>query len=49
MKKDKWTEKKKKKERENKIEKELGCKTIRINPDSEKFNIHAEIGKIQSH
>ena len=42
-------EEKKEKERENKIEKELGCKTIRINADSEKFNIHAEIGKIYNH
>ena len=49
MKKDIWTEKKEKEEerdkRRNEIKK-LGSKTIRINPDSEKFNIHTEIGKI---
>ena len=33
-------------QKENKIEKRLGCKTIRINADSEKFNIHTEIRKI---
>ena len=41
----KWT----KEERENKIEEKLGCKTIRINSDSGKFNIHTDVGKICDH
>ena len=39
----------KEEERENKIEKKLNCKTLKINPDSEKCNIHSGIGKIYSH
>ena len=39
----------KKEERENKIEEKIGCKTIRINPDSGKFNIHTDVGKICNH
>ena len=31
------------------IEKELGCKFIRINPNSENYDIFVEIGKIQNH
>ena len=30
------------------IEKELGCKFIRINPDAENYDIFVEIGKIQN-
>ena len=37
-------DRKKKKERKDKIEKGLGSEFITINPDSEKFNIHIEIG-----
>ena len=44
MEKDIWAEKMKK--RKNKMQKELGCKFIRINPDHEKFNISFGIGKI---
>ena len=36
-------------ERQMAIEKELGCKFIRINPDAESYNIFVEIGKIQNH
>ena len=39
----------KEEKRKNKIQKELGCKFIRINPDCEKFNISFEIGKIYNH
>ena len=35
--------------RQKAIEKELGCKFIRINPVKEGFNIFAEIGKIQNY
>ena len=35
-------------ERQKVIEKQLGCKFIRINPAKEKFNIFVEIGKIQN-
>ena len=35
-------------ERQKAIEKELGCKFIRINPAKENFNIFVEIGKIQN-
>ena len=31
------------------IEKELGCKRIRINPDAENSDIFIEINKIQNH
>ena len=31
------------------MQKELGCKFIRINPDHEKFNISFGIGKIYNH
>ena len=40
-----YGQKKKKRRRENEIKK-TWIKTIRINPDSEKFNIQTEIGKI---
>ena len=36
-------------ERQEAIEKELGCKFIRINPAEKDFNIFAEIGKIQNY
>ena len=50
MKKDIYAEKKEKEEeRKNKIKKELHCEFIRINPDSEKFNINIEVSKIYSH
>ena len=41
---DRKKKKGKKKERKDKIEKGLGSEFITINPDSEKFNIHIEIG-----
>ena len=41
--------KEKEEERKNKIEKDLGCRFIRVNRDSEKFNIHIEIGKVYNH
>ena len=41
---DRKKEKKKKRERKDKIEKGLGSEFITINPDSEKFIIHIEIG-----
>ena len=34
--------------REEKIKKELGCKFIRISPDTENYDIFVEIGKIQN-
>lgn len=40
-----YGQKKKKRRRENEIKK-TWIKTIRINPDSEKFNIQTKIGKI---
>ena len=48
---DTHTQKKKKRRRikKNKIEEEAGCKFIRIDPDSEKFNISVENGKICNH
>ena len=36
-------------ERQKAIEKELGCKFIRINPAKKKFNIFVEIGKKQNY
>ena len=36
-------------ERQKAIEKELGCKFIRINPAKENFNIFVEIGQIQNY
>ena len=36
-------------ERQQTIEKELGCKFIRINPAKENFNNFVEIGKIQNY
>ena len=33
----------------NKIEKKVGWKFIRINPDSEKFNVNIEIGETYNH
>ena len=47
MKKDIWTEKKRRRKR--KEDRKLGFKATRINPDREKFNIHAEIGKTYNH
>ena len=41
--------KEKEEKRKNKIEKDLGCRFIRVNRDSEKFNIHIEIGKVYNH
>ena len=35
-------------ERQKAIQKELGCKFIRINPPKENFHIFVEIGKIQN-
>ena len=35
--------------RQKAIEKELGCKFIRINPAKENFNIFVEISKIQNY
>ena len=50
MKKDTLREtKKKENEREEKIKKEIGCKFIRNNPDSENYDVFVEIGKIQNH
>ena len=37
----------KKKMKQNKKLKKLGCKFIRINPDAENYDISVEIGKIQ--
>ena len=50
MKKDTLTEmkKKNKNEKEEKMEKVLGCKFIRINPDAEYYDIFVEIRKIKS-
>ena len=42
-------EDKKGNEREQKIKKELWCKFIRINPDTENYNIFVEIGQIENH
>ena len=41
--------KKKGNEREEKLKKELGCKFIRINPDTENYDISVEIGKINDY
>ena len=41
-------EKKNKNEKEEKMEKVLGCKFIRINPDAEYYDIFVEIRKIKS-
>ena len=50
MKKDTLTEmKKKENEKEEKMEKVLGCKFIRINPDAEYYDIFVEIGRIKSY
>ena len=36
-------------QRQKAIEKELGCKFIRINPDAKNYDIFIEIGKIHNH
>ena len=35
--------------RQKAIEKELGCKFIRINPNAETYDIFIEIGRIHNH
>ena len=35
--------------RQKAIEKELGCKFIRINPNAETYDIFTEIGRIHNH
>ena len=50
MKKVTLTEMKKKRNRKtNAVEKELGCKFIRINADAENYDIFVEVSKIQNH
>ena len=46
---DTHTKKKEEEQKKNKIEEEAGCMFIRIDPDSEKFNISVENGKICNH
>ena len=47
MKKDILKEMKKRQWKRRKNKKELGCKFIRINPDTENYDIFVEIGKIK--